>query len=79
MLLQRVHLKTSTSSFRRLISLKSSAVDRSNQDSTQPEITYPPRNARVVVCGGGVMGASVAYHIGKLGWGTDTVLIDQNR
>ncbi|KAK4872557.1 hypothetical protein RN001_014586 [Aquatica leii] len=25
------------------------------------------------------MGASVAYHVAKLGWGADTVLIDQNR
>lgn len=39
----------------------------------------PPRNARVVICGGGVMGASVAYHLAKLGWGNETVLIEQNR
>lgn len=39
----------------------------------------PPRNARVVICGGGVMGASVAYHLAKLGWGLETVLIEQNR
>lgn len=39
----------------------------------------PPRDAKVVICGGGVMGASVAYHLGKLGWGKETVLIEQNR
>lgn len=39
----------------------------------------PPKDARVVVCGGGVMGASVAYHLGQLGWGPETVLIEQNR
>lgn len=38
-----------------------------------------PTHARVVVCGGGVMGASVAYHLAKLGWGPETVLIEQNR
>lgn len=38
-----------------------------------------PTHARVAVCGGGVMGASVAYHLAKLGWGPETVLIEQNR
>ncbi|ENN70883.1 pyruvate dehydrogenase phosphatase regulatory subunit, mitochondrial [Dendroctonus ponderosae] len=42
-------------------------------------VTPPPNHARVVICGGGIMGASVAYHLGKLGWGSDTVLIEQNR
>src|SRR3954469_7770407 len=32
--------------------------------------------ARVVVIGGGVTGASVAYHLAKAGW-TDTVLIEK--
>lgn len=39
----------------------------------------PPRQARVVICGGGTIGSSVAYHLGKLSWGPDTVLIEQNR
>ena len=39
----------------------------------------PPSQARVVICGGGVMGASVAYHLGKLGWAAETVLLEQNR
>ena len=43
------------------------------------ETIVPPRHAKVVVCGGGVMGASVAYHLAKLGWGSETVLIEQNR
>lgn len=43
------------------------------------ETHIPPKDARVVVCGGGVMGAAVAYHLSKLGWGSDTVLIDQSR
>lgn len=43
------------------------------------EITTPPKNAKVVVCGGGVMGASVSYHLAKLGWGSETVLIEQTR
>ncbi len=35
-----------------------------------------PDRARVVVIGGGVIGASVAYHLTTLGW-TDVVLIEQ--
>lgn len=52
-----------------------------NTDSnyTTSDFIVPPGDARVVVCGGGVMGASVVYHLGKLGWGNQTVLIEQNR
>lgn len=46
---------------------------------TNEHILPPPSQARVVICGGGIMGASVAYHLGKLGWGPETVLIEQNR
>lgn len=38
-----------------------------------------PKHMKVVVCGGGVMGASVAYHLAKLGWAADTILIEQGR
>ena len=27
-----------------------------------------PKQARVVIIGGGVVGCSVAYHLSKLGW-----------
>ena len=37
-----------------------------------------PSTARVVVIGGGIVGASVAYHLGKLGW-TDTVLLERKK
>lgn len=43
------------------------------------ETIAPPSRTKVVVCGGGVMGASVAYHLAKLGWAADTVLIEQGR
>src|ERR1700687_4788964 len=33
--------------------------------------------ARAVVVGGGITGASVAYHLGKAGW-RDTVLVKKN-
>lgn len=43
------------------------------------EIIEPPKQTKVVICGGGVMGASVAYHLAKLGWAGDTVLVEQGR
>lgn len=38
-----------------------------------------PPKAKVVVCGGGVMGAAVAYHLAKKGWGEKTVLIEKEK
>jgi 4-methylaminobutanoate oxidase (formaldehyde-forming) len=37
-----------------------------------------PARARVVVIGGGVIGTSIAYHLGHLGW-RDTVLVERDR
>ena len=37
-----------------------------------------PREAKVVIVGGGVIGCSVAYHLAKLGW-TDIVLLERKR
>ncbi len=37
-----------------------------------------PDRARVVIIGGGVIGASVAYHLAKLGW-DDVVLLERDR
>ena len=36
-----------------------------------------PTHARVVIVGGGVMGAGLAYHLGHEGWGADTVLLEK--
>src|SRR5437660_7102596 len=38
----------------------------------------PPKHARVVIVGGGIAGASAAYHLGKLGC-SDVVLLEQGR
>ena len=37
-----------------------------------------PKEARVVICGGGIAGLSTAYHLAKLGW-NDVLLIEQGR
>lgn len=39
----------------------------------------PPKESRVVICGGGLMAASVAYHLGLAGWGEHTTIVDQGR
>src|SRR5258707_8188836 len=37
-----------------------------------------PRETRVVIVGGGVMGCSIAYHLTKLGW-KDVLLLEQSQ
>ncbi len=37
-----------------------------------------PQSARVVIIGGGVIGTSVAYHLGHLGW-KDVVLLERDQ
>ncbi|MGD9511041.1 MAG: FAD-dependent oxidoreductase [Geminicoccaceae bacterium] len=41
-------------------------------------MTDLPSSAKVVIVGGGIVGCSVAYHLGKLGW-TDVLLLEQGR
>ena len=41
-------------------------------------MTDLPTTARAVIVGGGIIGCSVAYHLGKLGW-TDTVLLERKK
>ena len=54
-----------------------------NGDSRPPSAASPletrlPDRARVVVIGGGIIGTSIAYHLGQLGW-TDTVLVERDQ
>jgi sarcosine dehydrogenase len=37
-----------------------------------------PTTARAVIIGGGIIGCSTAYHMGKLGW-TDTILLERHK
>ena len=37
-----------------------------------------PKKAKVIIIGGGVIGCSVAYHLGKIGW-KDVVLLERKQ
>ena len=41
-------------------------------------MTDLPSSARVVIVGGGIVGCSVAYHLGKMGW-TDVLLLERGK
>ncbi len=41
-------------------------------------MTQQKTSAKAVIIGGGIIGCSTAYHLGKLGW-TDTVLLERHR
>src|ERR671924_44071 len=41
-------------------------------------MTTLPAQARAVIIGGGIIGCSTAYHLGKLGW-SDVVLIERHK
>jgi len=53
-------------------------INQSQVESTLNEDALPSK-ARVVICGGGVQGAAVAYELAKLGLGKETVLLEQGR
>ncbi|KAJ8738008.1 hypothetical protein PYW08_000603 [Mythimna loreyi] len=38
-----------------------------------------PPKAKVVICGGGMMGAAVAYHLARRGWGENTIVIEKEK
>ncbi|KAG8143856.1 hypothetical protein E2320_001002 [Naja naja] len=50
----------------------------SSSNGAEPYLMPLPTQAQVVICGGGIMGTSVAYHLSKLGW-KDIVLLEQGR
>ncbi|XP_043937267.1 pyruvate dehydrogenase phosphatase regulatory subunit, mitochondrial [Protopterus annectens] len=55
-----------------------SASRRARSGVPEFQLAPLPKEARVVICGGGIVGTSVAYHLSKLGW-KDIVLLEQGR
>ncbi|XP_053762646.1 pyruvate dehydrogenase phosphatase regulatory subunit, mitochondrial-like isoform X2 [Panthera pardus] len=51
---------------------------RSGAPAAEAHSVALPAQAQVVICGGGIMGTSVAYHLSKMGW-KDIVLLEQGR
>ncbi|KAK0176323.1 hypothetical protein PV328_000470 [Microctonus aethiopoides] len=47
--------------------------------STLYEDPIFPKDKQVVICGGGIMGAAVAYHLAALGLGPNTVILESGR
>lgn len=80
--LENVTQSTSAAiNFTQKCNLITNANDNIIYDDNIPGIITgtPPKNARVVICGGGIMGATVAYHLALAGWGTHTVVIEQGK
>lgn len=62
-------------------SLSTSTTENHETRSDQERKGNPPAvpsSAQVVICGGGVVGASVAYHLPKYGF-KDVLLLEQGR
>ena len=53
-------------------------IQRQLSSEVQTTDNEVPSSSQVVICGGGVVGCSVAYHLAKRGW-TDVVLLEQGR
>lgn len=60
----------------RHLNITASDVERSDDTDTKP-LRIPPRKAKVVICGAGVMGAAVAYQLANSGLGNETVIVEK--
>lgn len=61
-------------------SRSSANVDKlDHEDRLDGCLNSLPSKAKIVICGGGVMGAAVAYHLSKRGWGGDTIVVEKEK
>jgi NADPH-dependent 2,4-dienoyl-CoA reductase/sulfur reductase-like enzyme len=59
-------------------SSQSSLSTTSSIDAKQTNLVKPPTATKVVICGGGLIGTSVAYHLAQLGY-KDVVLVTRDK
>lgn len=62
----------------KLLNINHKIITRTNVSSSASD-DIPPTETDVVICGGGVMGAAVAYHLALAGWGERTILLESSR
>lgn len=60
---------------KRIRHCSSKSTVETNEDVDDPL----PKEAKVVICGGGVMGGAVAYHLSLLGLGSQVVIVESGR
>ncbi|GFR74605.1 pyruvate dehydrogenase phosphatase regulatory subunit, mitochondrial [Elysia marginata] len=58
-----------------VMSTSSSDLELHSDPASGPEVTIPA-HSQVVICGGGIVGSSVAFHLAKRGW-TDVTVLEQ--
>lgn len=60
-------------------SYKTEEVTKVTDGASEDSEHALPKETRVVICGGGVMGGAVAYHLSLMGLGPETILIESGR
>ena len=70
----QIFMKFHQNARKRISSSVNSDLNNTNNDSSTI-----PSETEVVICGGGVLGAAVAYHLAIAGWGEKTVLFESSR
>jgi hypothetical protein len=53
-------------------------LSRKQQSNSETVSDTIPSSTKVVICGGGLIGTSVAYHLGQLGY-KDVVLVTRDK
>ena len=71
-----LHKQCTGSVFNRILSRRLSGTTSENKKLVTN--TDLPSHARVVICGGGITGTSIAYHLAERGW-NDVVLLEQGK
>lgn len=71
-----IHKRCTSDAFYR--AFHRSSVNNNEASKSLKTVVDLPKHARVVICGGGVTGSSIAYHLAERGW-NDVVLLEQGK